>query len=239
VSARTASTVTRVIGEDLDVGRAYRGARERLTELFRSGPETAFDVPVPHLPGWTARETLAHLVGVVDDATHRNLDGVATDPWTAAQVAKRADATVGQMLDEWSASAPSFEQFLSARGLALAQPVFDIASHEHDLRFALSAPGGRDSDAVAVGVHFIATWLSRRMTEGLIAPLQIVIGSEQLFPGIDDGAAELRATAFDVLRVFGSRRTEAQIAALDWSGPVPPVAWCAPFALPTLDLDEG
>lgn len=228
-----------MIGDGVDVGQAYRGARERITELSTSRSEGGFDDPVPHCPDWTARQTLAHLVGIVDDAIHGNLEGVATDAWTAAQVAKRADASVAEMLDEWTSTSPMFEKVLSSRGLAAAQPVFDIATHEHDLRFAFSAPGARDSDAVAVGVRFIVTSLSRRMTEGLIAPLQIVIGNERLFPGIDDGAAELRASAFDVLRVFGSRRTEAQIAALDWSGPVPPAASYAPFALPAAELDES
>ncbi len=244
---RVEATVGQVLGEGIDVGLAYRDARLRVSEMvtiaeLRAAMAAGDGVAqrlVPHCPDWTVRETLAHLVGIVDDAIHGKLDGVATEAWTAAQVVKRRDKTITELLGEWTTNAPLFEAVVSERGLALTQPVFDIAIHEHDLRHALQCAGARDSTAVVLGVRFAVDVLSRRMSNAALAPLQLVVDGQRLFPGIDDGATELRATAFDALRVCGSRRSERQIRALDWSGPIPPVSTFTAFGVPADDIDEG
>lgn len=225
----------------IDVGAAYRGVRHRLTELLQDCSEAEWNRTVPHCPSWTVRDTLAHVAGIVDDAINGNMNGVATEPWTAAQVAKRAERSGPEILEEWNTWAPFVEDRASSAGLALAQLVFDAASHEHDIRFALARPGGRDSDALWVGVSFAATRLGAALgPDG--APLVSLVAIDEhgtQTPLMPTGACELRATVFDIARTFGSRRTREQVLALDWSAdPTEHVFGLLPFSLPTEPLAE-
>jgi uncharacterized protein (TIGR03083 family) len=210
----------------LDVGVAYRACRERITELTRSRPDM-WESPVPHCPEWTVRQTLAHITGIVDDAANGNLSGAGTDPWTAAQVTKRADVTTQAILDEWSFMGPFFEEAISGRGLAAAQPLFDIATHEHDLRHCLGVPGARSTDAITVGNWFLLSRLVPRLAEAGLPPVRVIIDGHdhtaEFAPEMPSDAITLRCSAFDALRSLGSRRSLAQVRALDWSQDLGPV----------------
>jgi uncharacterized protein (TIGR03083 family) len=141
VTAVNAKSLDEVL-EQIDVGAAYQGIRERLSGLLSQLDEAGWEQPVPHCPDWTVRQTLSHLVGVVDDAIHGNLSGAGTNEWTKVQVDSRTEVSGPQLLTDWNEYAPFLEAALSSRGLGAAQAVFDAATHEHDLRFALGTPGG-------------------------------------------------------------------------------------------------
>ncbi len=130
--------------------------RGRVREIVESADAAAVDGPSPATPGWTVHDVLAHLVGVTDDVVHRRLDGIATDPWTAAQVEARRGVPATEMLDEWDAHAGRFEQMIGAAPMEIAgQALFDAATHEHDIRCALGRPGARDSDALALAWEWL------------------------------------------------------------------------------------
>jgi uncharacterized protein (TIGR03083 family) len=210
----------------IDVGAAYRGVRERVSALLGPIDASQWEQFVPHCPQWTTRQTLAHLVGVVDDAVNGNLGGAGTDEWTKVQVDKRATTTGVQLLDDWTTYAPFVEERFTQMGLTGAQGVFDVVTHEHDLRFALDAPGHRDSDAVWVALSFIQGRIANKTGVELIVDGVVI-------PSLAESAnLTLRTTAFDVLRTFSSRRTEAEIRALDWSADPSDVIAQLPFALP-------
>lgn len=214
----------------IDVGAAYRGARERITALAADRPD-AWERPVPHCPDWTVREVLAHLAGIVDDAVHGNLAGVATEPWTRAQVAKRSRDTVPEILAEWAGLAPLFEAVLTENGMRYAQPVFDIATHEHDLRTMLGVPGARTSAAVIIGATFLL---------GRDRGVQVIIDGEPRVTCEGEPVATLRCSWFDAVRAFGSRRTREQILAMDWDrDPSPVLDTMTPFGLPVTAPDEA
>jgi len=131
----------------------YRALRGRVRELVESDP-AALDRPSPATPGWSAHDVLAHLVGVTDDVVNGRFDGIATDPWTAAQVEARRGMPVADMLDEWDAHSAGFEPMIGAAPMEIAgQALFDAATHEHDIRCALGRPGARDSDALALATR--------------------------------------------------------------------------------------
>jgi uncharacterized protein (TIGR03083 family) len=222
-----------------DVGQAYREIRERVTELCSALGSADWERVTPHCPDWTVRETLAHLAGVVDDGINGNLDGVATEAWTAAQIAKRADKSGPEILDEWNTWAPFVEDRATKVGLGFAQMVFDAVTHEHDLRFALAKPGARDSDALRIGLAFF----QRRLPEsaekaGVLCP-QIIVDGEALFANPAPDALVLTGSLFDVARSIGSRRTLDEIAALNWSAdPRAVMSRLLPFAPPATALGE-
>jgi uncharacterized protein (TIGR03083 family) len=198
-----------------ETGRLYRETRQRITELVRELPESEAASPVPACPEWTVHDVVAHLAGVVDDALNGRLDGIATEPWTAAQVAKRKDDTLEEIVAEWSQLAPQFEQ------LPLPfQAVADVASHEQDLRGAVGRPGFRDNEAIQFLVPLLVDHLVERTATHGMPPLELVVGEHSVLGGADnDGElVRLEAEPFEFFRAVFGRRSWAQLEAMAWSG---------------------
>jgi hypothetical protein len=143
------------------------------------------------------------------------LDGVATDPWTQAQVEKRRGLSAREMLDEWDAHGPAFDALIGGAPDQIAgQALFDAATHEHDIRRALQAPGGRDSDALALAFDWI---VSMRPSTGLPA-LRLVTEHGEEMVGGDEPQATVKTSRFEFLRACTGRRSESEIAAWAWEG---------------------
>ncbi len=228
----------------IDVGAAYRDLRGRITLLLADRTESDWEMIVPHSPEWTIRQTVSHLSGIVDDALNGNMAGVATDPWTAAHVAKREGISGPSILEEWNTYAPFVDARATDVGLQLAQLLFDATSHEQDIRFALQVPGGRDATSMMVATYFMAKNVSEKAA-GLGVGIGLFIDEVDVVAEINgdrdsEGAdLTLRASAFDFVRSFGSRRTIPQILALDWTGdPTALLEKVLPFQVPAADFVE-
>ena len=185
----------------VDLGEMYRSARERITALV-----TAADVDpaavVPATPDWTVHDVVAHLSGIAVDGTSGNMEGAPGDEWTAAQVRRNAHRSIEDMVAEWSQVGPLMEGFLSTPEGALASAaVMDIHTHEADLRDALGLP-------VAVPAAFIA-WAGPTMRNGFAA----AVAAADLPPVV------VSVGDFELFRARLGRRTEAEVAAYDWSAP--------------------
>jgi uncharacterized protein (TIGR03083 family) len=201
-----------------EVGDAYAGCRARIAALTGGLDGPAAATPVPTCPAWTVHDVVAHVSGVVDDALAGRLDGVATDPWTAAQVEARRDRSVDEILAEWDEQAPAFEGLLDAIGDPGRQAVADVATHEHDVRVALGAPGARDSDAVQLGLAFLAPrFVDAAAERGIV--LRVHAG-DGLSWGSADAPTALSGERFDLFRALTGRRSTEQLRALRWAGDV-------------------
>jgi hypothetical protein len=192
---------------------AYRALRVRVRDVVEATDDDAMRRVVPATPDWRALDVLAHLVGVSDDVVNGRLDGIASDAWTQAQVDTRADRSAAELLAEWDAVGPQFEALLAAAPAEIAgQALFDAATHEHDLRNALGAPGARDSDAVDTGWEWI---VDARTRAGAHAMCFVVDGAEQP-SGVGDVVARIEASRFELFRAVSGRRTPDEIAAYGW-----------------------
>ena len=192
-----------------EVGDHYRTTRERVTELLDAlepGDETR---AVPACPGWTVHDLLAHMTGVPDDALNGRLDGIATDPWTAAQVERGRALSVTDLVTRWSEQGPVFEGFPLP-----PEAVVDLTTHEQDLRGALDRPGARDSDELLWAFALVAD-----RTATAVPGLRIEAGGAAYGPA--DASSVLRGEPFELYRALLGRRSEAQLRALDWDGGPP------------------
>lgn len=216
---------------------AYRALRARVTALLTEADPAAYDAIAPATPEWRVRDVVAHMVGVSADILAGNLDGVASDAWTAAQVEARADASVAAMLDEWNSISPAVEEIAPQFGTATGQWLFDACTHEHDLRNALGTPGARGSDAVLLSFE----WSTDRVDDVLRATgapactFETESGAKTV--GGDDVATRVRTTRFEVIRALTGRRSRAQVEAYGWDGPVRPEVF-ASLGLFTLRPDD-
>ena len=183
----------------VDLGILYRTARERVTALV-SAPGVDETMVVPATPEWTVHDVIAHLSGVGDDATNGNMAGAPGDVWTAAQVARGKDRTPAELLDPWGNTGPLMEAFFSSPGgAAMAAGVFDVHTHEADLRNAFGLP-------VAVPADFLA-WVGEQFRTGFAAAV-----AEAGLPPV-----EVEASDFEWFRGRLGRRTVEEVRAYGWS----------------------
>ena len=118
--------------------------RVRVIELVRDVDPAVLDRPAAATPGWRVRDVLAHMVGVSDDVVNGRLDGIASDEWTGAQVERRRNISIAELLGDWEHYGPEFEKLLAGAPEEIAgQAIFDAATHEHDVRQAIGRPGAR------------------------------------------------------------------------------------------------
>ena len=216
---------------------AYHELRLRTSDLVRATDPDAMDAIAPATPEWRVRDLLAHLVGVTADATNGRLEGVATDPWTAAQVDTRRDTSIADLLAEWDDYGAQFEGALEALPSAIGgQAVFDAVTHEADMRHALARPGERTCDGVAISFEFCC--LGR--TAGGLPALRIVTERGETIAGTGDPIATLTTSQFEFIHTSSGRRSAAEIAAYDWQGQMEPdVLLVAPFfRMRPVPLDE-
>jgi uncharacterized protein (TIGR03083 family) len=139
-----------------DIGGLYAEGRERLSEMVLHLAPAEVARTVPACPEWTVRDVIAHLAGGCADVLAGNIDGVTTSQWADAQVRRRRDHTITQVLEEWSAVAPRLEA--AAESFPSPLPtiwILDLTAHEHDVRGALARPGARETRGLVMAVDFL------------------------------------------------------------------------------------
>lgn len=204
-----------------DLGELYAAARGRITAIATALPSDATEQTCPATPEWTVHDVLAHLRGVTEDVRTGNLDGVTTDPWTAAQIERHRDTSTADLLLGWAEDAPILEAVLSSiqDGIA-SRAVFDVHAHEADLRGAL----GHSSALPAL----FAEWALPLIADGFVTEVQSsdlpdvrIVTTEGDAIGPRDAPVVLRLDRFELFRALLGRRSPAQVAAYDWSGADP------------------
>ena len=220
------------------LGDLYRDGRERFIGVVSDAdPGT----PVPACPGWTVKDVLAHVAGIPADILAGRLDGVATDPWTAAQVDARRDSSIADIAAEWHETGAQVDTMVDSFGPTGAQLLFDLTTHELDVRAAVGA-----SFPDALPVYDVALdFVMHNLAAGVVGdggPLRIDADDASWSLG-GDGApkATLTTTKRELIRAVAGRRSRAQITAMDWNGdPMPflDVFASGPFTFPATDLIE-
>src|SRR5438552_13992726 len=115
----------------MTIGKTYAKGRRRITQLVQEAGDAGAQTPVPTCPAWTVHDVVAHVTGVCADILAGNIAGVASDPWTAAQVTARRDHPLADVVEEWSQVAPQVEAFASNfPGRTGVQWVTDLTTHE-------------------------------------------------------------------------------------------------------------
>lgn len=206
-----------------DAAAAYRLVYGGVDELLRGRTEVT-ELAVPACPGWTIRQTVAHLSGVAGDVVSLNMKAKGADSWTQAQINRLDGHSVDELLDLWGQMIESLTATLALAPQASAcQLVFDALTHEHDIRGALGEPGPRTGDlAFAAAFGFVTMMGDQFIRQAGLPALRLITpttGSVQLGdPHTARGEVTLDVSEFEVLRAFGGRRSIRQLSALPWQG---------------------
>ena len=192
---------------------AYAELRERVTALVCDLAPAELERPAPATPGWRVRDVLAHMVGVTDDIVNGRFDGIASDPWTEAQVEKRRVVPLGDLLGDWAHYGPQFEALLGDAPAAVAgQALFDGMTHEQDVRHAVARPGARDGDVMTLSW----SWIVDARTSAGATAIRLVSEHDDDIAGAGEPRATVRAPRFELLRAMTGRRTPEEITGYQW-----------------------
>ncbi len=216
---------------------AYRGVRARVRAAVESVAPEHMERFCPATPAWRAHDVLAHLVGVPSDVLAGNLDGVASNPWTQAQVDARRDVTPAEMLDAWDVDGVAVEPIMTAVGVpTFGQMVFDAVTHELDLLHGIARPADGDSSGVARSFEWLVGVAGPSRPEPLL--LRTEIG--EVVVGVGEPAVSVELSRFEYIRAASGRRSASQVAAYPSHGTLDPTAILgAPlFSLATTDIIE-
>lgn len=149
-----------------DYQSVYAGTRARISDLVSNLEEGVVSERVPATPEWSITDTIAHLTGILADIRAGNLEGVATDPWTAKQVESRRGRRIPELLNEWAEHAEAIEPLLpNFPPQGAAQLCADVYTHEQDIRGAIVMPGMREGPAFENAIDFFAGWLRAVLEE--------------------------------------------------------------------------
>ncbi len=216
---------------------AWRDAFDRVCGLVERLGDAELEVTVPACPDWTARQLLAHMVGLGVDVLAGDEPDDHNSTWTQRQVDARRDRSASDLLDEWRGVADDLVTWMRAHG---SRPLNDVVIHEQDLRGAVGTPGGRDSAGLRIVRDRMAARFASRL--GALPPIALVSeGWTWCSDGEVAGAAVVvEADGFDLARALTSRRTADQVRAWVRSGDVAPYldAFAGLGPLPSVPLPE-
>lgn len=197
-----------------DFAALYRGARERISTLARDASDDELARTVPGCPEWTVADTVAHLVGVADDALGGRLASFPSPDETAAQVARHRGRSLAEVLADWEELGPKVEAAVAAREMSSAV-AHDAVTHEADIRGALGA-GRPPEEAWSASFQQLARWLPKRVD----APgsLTVDAGDVRLTAGEGEPTTAVTVEPYELWRALLGRRSRAQLAGWDWDG---------------------
>src|SRR5947209_3979434 len=136
----------------------YEQTRSRITALVVPLGRAAASTPLPACPAWSVHDVVAHMTVACSDILSGNIQGAATDSWTAAQVDARRATPLEELVAEWDEVGPKYAAIIDDfPGQYRRQAIGDVAVHEQDIRGALGRRGARDALAVEVSTDFLIT----------------------------------------------------------------------------------
>lgn len=217
----------------------YRDARLRMQALAETADDDASRRMVPACPEWTVRDLFSHVTGIAADLSGGRRPAGDTQAWVDAQVADRRTRTLAEVSAEWADVAPAFEAMIEARPHRLWGLTYDTVVHEHDLRGALGRPGEREGDGVRVALHLGLRSVELDLAKLGLPALRVLLDGDELVVGEGDPQLTLEASAFEALRLLGSRRSLAQLRAASFTGDLDRyLPGLAHMDLPPADLEE-
>lgn len=181
----------------VDLGQLYRQGRLRITDLVKDQED---DRPVAATPLWTVHDVVAHMAGIMEDVRTGNMEGVTSDPWTAAQIERGRSKSVSELLDQWARDAVGPEAILSTpEGEPYFRAVVDVMTHLADLLTAFGRP-------VDLPPAFLS-WTAPQLIEAFNQE-----ATSHGLPPVDVDAPD-----FEVFRGRLGRRTEVEVRSFEWS----------------------
>ena len=194
----------------------YRQSQGRILTLVNNANA---DREVEACPGWTVRDTIAHLLGVFTDLSAGKIDEASSDAWGAGHIERVAHRTLGDISTEWHVKANTTPGVFQTLGAVL---VADLITHEFDIKQALGNTQGRDLPVVRTAALFYMEALDTVWREEGVPPLRIITENTHLDIGGENPETSVEMSWWEASRVLSGRRSIEQVSQLPWSGDASP-----------------
>ena len=223
----------------IDTAAAYLDGKRSLVEAVTKATPKQREQTVPACPLWTVTDVVRHVTGIAADLADGTLptdfnpvEGWQTDEgrtqgdaYTDHHVATRRDRSLDDVLAEWQENTDRLLPILRGEQQAPQPfpfveliPVNDLAVHLHDVRGALRQPGDRDTPLVRLAfASYVAAFAMRLKARGL-PPVRIRYDGKVRVTGEGEVAATWSGSRFELFRALAGRRSNPQIAAMQWAG---------------------
>jgi uncharacterized protein (TIGR03083 family) len=226
-------------GGEVDWVSEHRAARERLRDLVRSLDEQQCAAPIAPCPGWTVHDALSHVVGMSVELASGDFPSGDVQAWIDGLVEARRGRPTAAVLDEWDEHGAAVDALVANLGAGAGRLVYDVVAHEHDIRLAVGRPGARDSSGVHASTVAMSELLAADLATAGLPAIRLTSGGRTWDVGDGEPELALEADPFELIRAFGSRRSEAQLRALPWQGDVDRyLSALAHMPLPEADIVE-
>ena len=200
------------------MGLEYRNSRLRMQEIAASLSNDEANTIVAACPEWTVKDLFSHVTGLAADLGSGKGPTGDSQVWVDALVSDRASRSLASVVDEWNEVGPAFEAAIDAMPKRLWALTYDTVVHEHDLRAAIKKPGARDSEGVKVSAVLGLKLVKGDLAAKSLPAFRAIIDGIEHNVGEGDPALTLTASAFDTLRLLGSRRTLAEMKSAKFAG---------------------
>jgi hypothetical protein len=161
---------------------------------------------------------LAHLTGATVDVVTGNLAGAPGEEWCAAQVTAREGRTVEELMSEWEAAGPRWDQLArdaTHPSFIVRNPYLDTGAHEADLYGAL----GLDRPPAELTLAMVDTMVPRVAEDFEDLGLFTLTTPDRTYKlGEGDLVASAHVETYELSRAVLGRRSQAQIEAWNWTG---------------------
>lgn len=204
--------------DDISMGTEYRNARLRMQALATELTDEDARRIVGACPEWTVKDLFSHVTGIATDLGSGKRPSGDTQAWVDAQVSDRRSRSLASVVEEWNANAPAFEAMIDAAPQALWTLTYDTVVHEHDLFTAVGRRGDRTSTGVARSAVLGLKLVKGDLRAKGLGAFRAVIDGEEHVVGEGEPTLTLTASAFETLRLLGSRRTRAEMLAANFEG---------------------
>jgi uncharacterized protein (TIGR03083 family) len=223
----------------IDTAAAYLDGKRSVVDAVTKATPEQRDTVVPATPLWSVTDVIRHVTGIAADLTGGTLptdfnpiegwqtdDGRAQgDAYTDHHVASRRDRSLDDVLAEWQQHTERLIPILRGEQAAPQPfpfveliPVNDLAVHLHDVRGALRQPGDRDTPLVSLAFASYVAAFAMRITARGLPPMRIRYDGKERVTGEGEVAATWSGPRFELFRALAGRRSNAQIAAMQWAG---------------------
>jgi uncharacterized protein (TIGR03083 family) len=202
----------------MEIDELYEWGHQRLLDLAVDLSDDEAATPAPALPGWTVKDTYAHLAGACTDLVDGRSDGVATAPWTARQVEERRDRSLEEVCEEWSRRKPALLEMLRVASPLVRLTPVDLWAHTHDIRGALGRPADRDCGLTMYAVNVPMAGYRASWQDTGLDPINVVTPTKEWSLGEGEPVATLRTETWELGRMLLGRRSRDQMTAMNWTG---------------------
>jgi len=204
-----------------DFAQLYAFERAALIDRVRRLNPADATTPVPACPGWTVKDVVAHLSGLVAETLADVPPPRGSDEATARQVGDRADWTLARVCDEWERNAAAFDEWAAGDPDYAAALAGDLVVHGHDIAEALELPIAETSPGTLAATERYVALLQDRAAEQLDVALTVElldVDFDARPPPAGSRPLHLAAPPYELLRSVTGRRTRARVEAFEWTG---------------------